>query len=407
MPRATCGAQSPGAQPPSAVDGNASTSNSATSACLMWRLGWLSRTSRIFTRYCCLSHWARGDHTAGPRDVFKSRNWMPTASVTSPMIPPSASTSRTRWPLAIPPTAGLQDIWAIKSAFRVNRAVFSPRRAAAIAASHPACPAPTTTTSYCSVNLGISSPILQGTGSVPLTSAWFCRLEKLRDIMSSRTALRRKVVLPITIIRRTGQDKLLAHTLDFTETSARIGGLAALLEPGEIVDVQHGVVKARFQVFWMGAPGSAMAGQAGIRSLDPGKSIWGVPLATDVPDLTLDTQDMDGLGDSLTPVRNSELFPGENRWNPRYVCSGSASIKQQGVSYPVHAEVKDLSRGGIYLEMSTPLLVGSQVIVTANIEGISFVADGTVRTSYPLVGMGIVFTNLSSQNQEKIAQMID
>ncbi len=225
--------------------------------------------------------------------------------------------------------------------------------------------------------------------------------------MSSRTALRRKVVLPITIIRRTGQDKLLAHTLDFTETSARIGGLAALLEPGEIVDVQHGVVKARFQVFWMGAPGSAMAGQAGIRSLDPGKSIWGVPLATDVPDLTLDTQDMDGLGDSLTPVRSSELFPGENRWNPRYVCNGSASITQQGVSYPVHAEVKDLSRGGIYLEMSTPLLVGSEVIVTVNIEGISFVADGTVRTSYPLVGMGIAFTNLSSQNQEKIAQMID
>jgi hypothetical protein len=34
----------------------------------------------------------------------------------------------------------------------VISAVFSPMRAAAIAASHPACPAPTTTTSYCSVN---------------------------------------------------------------------------------------------------------------------------------------------------------------------------------------------------------------------------------------------------------------
>src|SRR5947209_10271745 len=132
--------------------------------------------------------------------------------------------------------------------------------------------------------------------------------------MSTRSAFRRKVVLPITIIRRTGQDKLLAHTLDFTETSARIGGLAALLEPGEIVEVQHGVVKARFQVFWMGAPGSAMAGQAGIRSLDPGKSIWGVSLPTDAPDLTLNTD----RHDSLTPVCNSELFPGENRWNPRY-----------------------------------------------------------------------------------------
>src|SRR5581483_3494969 len=100
----------------------------------------------------CLSHWARGDQTAGPREVFSSRNWIPTASVTSPMIPPKASTSRTKCPLAIPPTAGLHDICAIRSTFSVKRAVFNPMRAADMAASQPACPAPTTTTSYCSVN---------------------------------------------------------------------------------------------------------------------------------------------------------------------------------------------------------------------------------------------------------------
>ena len=98
-------------------------------------------------RYCCLSHCARGDHTAGPRDVFSRRNWMPTASVTSPMMPPSASTSRTRCPLAMPPMAGLHDICAMRSTFSVKSAVFRPMRAAAIAASQPAWPAPTTTTS--------------------------------------------------------------------------------------------------------------------------------------------------------------------------------------------------------------------------------------------------------------------
>ena len=49
-----------------------------TSACLMKRFGCASSTWRIFTRYCCLSHWARGDQTAGPREVFSRRNWMPT-----------------------------------------------------------------------------------------------------------------------------------------------------------------------------------------------------------------------------------------------------------------------------------------------------------------------------------------
>src|SRR6185437_10372854 len=73
---------------------------------------------------------------------------MPVAAVTTTMTPPRASTSRTRWPLAMPPMAGLQDIWAMSSSLRVKSAVRSPMRAAAMAASTPAWPPPTTTISY-------------------------------------------------------------------------------------------------------------------------------------------------------------------------------------------------------------------------------------------------------------------
>src|SRR5713226_1562911 len=48
----------------------------------------------------------------------------------------------------MPPTAGLQDICAIKSRFMVIIAVRRPIRAQARAASQPACPAPTTMMSY-------------------------------------------------------------------------------------------------------------------------------------------------------------------------------------------------------------------------------------------------------------------
>src|SRR5829696_7589508 len=72
-------------------------------------------------------------------------------SVARPMIPPSASTSLTTVPLAIPPIAGLQDIWPMVSRFWVRRRVRAPRRAASVAASAPACPPPTTITSYRSV----------------------------------------------------------------------------------------------------------------------------------------------------------------------------------------------------------------------------------------------------------------
>src|SRR5256885_12029279 len=72
---------------------------------------------------------------------------MPAASVTRPIRPSKASTSRTRWPLPRPPMAGLQDIAPMVSNRWVTSAVFAPMRAAAAAASQPAWPPPITMTS--------------------------------------------------------------------------------------------------------------------------------------------------------------------------------------------------------------------------------------------------------------------
>src|SRR2546427_7389144 len=64
-----------------------------------------------------------------------------------PINPPSASISRTRWPFAVPPIAGLHGMWATVSVVSVQSPTCAPSRAAAYAASHPACPAPITITS--------------------------------------------------------------------------------------------------------------------------------------------------------------------------------------------------------------------------------------------------------------------
>ncbi len=72
---------------------------------------------------------------------------MPVASMARPISPPIASISRTRWPFAVPPIAGLHGMSATVSADRVTRPTRHPRRAADQAASQPACPAPTTRTS--------------------------------------------------------------------------------------------------------------------------------------------------------------------------------------------------------------------------------------------------------------------
>src|SRR5687768_3597784 len=72
---------------------------------------------------------------------------MAARSAARPISPPSASISRTRWPFAVPPMAGLHDICPMPSRFIVSSSVRQPMRAAASAASQPACPAPMTGTS--------------------------------------------------------------------------------------------------------------------------------------------------------------------------------------------------------------------------------------------------------------------
>src|SRR5947199_8699339 len=66
---------------------------------------------------------------------------------------PRASISRTKFPFATPPAAGLQDIFPIISKLRVTNAVSQPIRALTEAASQPACPAPITITSKSSSKL--------------------------------------------------------------------------------------------------------------------------------------------------------------------------------------------------------------------------------------------------------------
>ena len=122
-------------------------SNSQTSACFMVRCSCSSSTFLMEREYSALSAWARREWTAGPFDTFNIFDWIKVLSIFFPISPPRASNSRTKCPLEDPPTLGLHGISAILSTLTVKITVSSPSLAQARAASHPACPAPTTQTS--------------------------------------------------------------------------------------------------------------------------------------------------------------------------------------------------------------------------------------------------------------------
>ena len=104
-------------------------------------------------------------------------------------------------------------------------------------------------------------------------------------MLDKRSSPRRKMVLPIKV--SVDHVSHLAHTIDITQTGARIAGLRAQLKPGMIICLQRGSKKAKFRVFWVRqlAPNEL---QAGIAALEAHKDFWGVDLADKEPEAKKD-----------------------------------------------------------------------------------------------------------------------
>ena len=85
---------------------------------------------------------------------------------------------------------------------------------------------------------------------------------------------------------------------------------------------------------------------------------------------------------------------GEKRDNPRYKCEGSAEFRTEGFDVRTWARVTDLSRSGCYVEMQATSPLNTAVSMVIEVKGIRVHAKGTVKTCYPLLGMGIAFTEI-------------
>jgi hypothetical protein len=210
------------------------------------------------------------------------------------------------------------------------------------------------------------------------------------------------MVLPVTMVRGKGEEKQVAHTLDVTEISARLGGLRIQLEPGETIEIQRGGVKAKFQVHWVGLPGTELEGQAGIRGLDAGKTIWSTHLPSDQTDLAVDAAFLrQGATTHCAPITHSE--PSETF---RCECSVGATVRAPGSSYPFRVQIKIIHLGGIEVESITTLPLNTVVNLEMQVEGIQVESAGMVTGSTPRVGMEISFHKVSQEIQRKIVQAL-
>jgi PilZ domain-containing protein len=112
------------------------------------------------------------------------------------------------------------------------------------------------------------------------------------------------------------------------------------------------------------------------------------------------------------PRTMSRITPGimprakERRQSPRLRCSGSAEFRVEGNDARMRRTVTDVSLHGCYVEMNTTFPAGTKVALVLQSFGIRIKSPGTVRASYPFLGMGICFAEIEPVQQMQLNQLL-
>jgi hypothetical protein len=96
----------------------------------------------------------------------------------------------------------------------------------------------------------------------------------------------------------------------------------------------------------------------------------------------------------------------ERRQSPRLRCSGSVEFRTYGSSVRMWGTLTDVSLHGCYVEMHATFPVGTKVDLVLKSFGIRIEVSGTIRASYPFLGMGVRFEEIVPEQQLKLQQLL-
>jgi len=113
------------------------------------------------------------------------------------------------------------------------------------------------------------------------------------------------------------------------------------------------------------------------------------------------------LIENASTVESGDSFQGaEKRRSPRYKCEGSAEVREQGCDVRTWASFTDISLHGCYVEAQATYPAGTLLHMKLEANGIRVETKGKVRISYPYLGMGIAFEEISDENAARLKQLL-
>jgi PilZ domain len=192
------------------------------------------------------------------------------------------------------------------------------------------------------------------------------------------------VILSCTDVHgRKCEQSVTAH--DLSQQGARLDGITQTLAPGTRVTLQYKETVVLAQIVWVVVVSSGAKCQAGIRLLDPKRCPWKDP----------DSQS-----------HHARYFP-ERRKSERYKMSVGVELSDEGQRIAMRGSTVDVGIGGCYIETLFPPAIGVRLQVLLWLGPAKLLAKGIVRASYPGVGMGIEFLDLSWEETECLYKFLE
>jgi len=210
--------------------------------------------------------------------------------------------------------------------------------------------------------------------------------------MGQRREPRKNLQVPVRIFGTDAQGRPFSEnvsTSDVSRDGARLVGVQAQVQVGEIVGLTYKTIKGRFKVKWVGASGNPQAGQVGLENAVPGKPFWDFPLPGP------------GIDEYGRHTRGAE-----RRQHPRMKCLNSIEVLPASASAPIWSKTTEMGLGGCFIEMPMPLPVGTTLKISLWVREQKLRFSGKVVNSRPGFGVGVQFTDVSPEDAEHLKEFL-
>ncbi len=193
----------------------------------------------------------------------------------------------------------------------------------------------------------------------------------------------------------------IACTYDISEHGARVTGLRCVKEAGEVVAIERGKNKAFCRVVWVGEPNSEMAGQIGLQSVEPDRTMW----EAELKDMVEVYEPV--LSDGNVKGRRTFASHERRRRRERFSLEGTAELVEEGAhTFKSDVVLKNMSEIGCLVLTKHMLPAGTELQVTLHVDDQNLTLKGQVKHAEPQVGLGIEFHEIRKGERQMLQFLI-